>query len=799
MLLFLLVVSGLGFGLKPAQAAVSSSEAYSAVVKINLFTLSGDHFLAKTSHGSGVIISEDGLVLTNYHVVTQEEDYDQSLRDVGYQICLTEDKNAKPDCSYTGRLVTSDRDKDLALLRIKEIGSLDAKSSYPYLEIGSEPVESGGDLTILGYPSIGGETITQTQGVVSGKTNKYNLDWIKTDADISFGNSGGAAVDAEGKIAGITTKSHSDMLGSMGYLVDISSVKDWIDANRSKSSETSPLEDRVIVLTEKQNALEGTDVYSKDHPNLSITKPSSWQFSYNREDVIRLTDENDEEGGSVTVYLMPFPYIVNNQDVETIFRVDNLLFLPFLDIVKTEDVTFTGQTGKKITYSIAGDVYKSYYIPHGEYAVNLEYDYGENDKDKALVDEAINLLSLHEFTPDPQAVISHHNEMHGLSLDLAGTGWVGEEFASLDTPLRIYNDADRDGLATFSFEKRDDSTAGLSNNEIYNVLIKKVEQNKSQLTSAGLDIEILSAKSYAEIGSGITSAIMMEQRLTKGDETLFTEKIYYVYYGDTIFGVDLVYFGPDDKYEGIADSFGEVMREVELAGYTPVERTEDILVYGDSQETESGGEVSGDSADSEPTGNNPSQSQDVSPDIQVKQIQNQSMHRSLRGKIMLKVEDAGKAYYLHPENMEAHYLGRPKDAFAVMRGQGVGISNQDLYKIPVGVASGGQDSDGDGLSDYFESALGLDSGKADTDGDGYEDKAELEAGYSPWGVGKQSLDSSFAGEQKGRILLQVENNGEAWYVNPADGKRYFLGRPADAFRVMRSLGLGISNADFNKL
>ncbi|MEA2064813.1 MAG: hypothetical protein U9O66_00765 [Patescibacteria group bacterium] len=50
---------------------------------------------------------------------------------------------------------------------------------------------------------------------------------------------------------------------------------------------------------------------------------------------------------------------------------------------------------------------------------------------------------------------------------------------------------------------------------------------------------------------------------------------------------------------------------------------------------------------------------------------------------------------------------------------------------------------------------------------------------------------------KGKILLQVESNGEAWYINPDNSNRYFLGRPADAFSVMRELGLGISNKDFN--
>ncbi len=133
-------------------------------------------------------------------------------------------------------------------------------------------------------------------------------------------------------------------------------------------------------------------------------------------------------------------------------------------------------------------------------------------------------------------------------------------------------------------------------------------------------------------------------------------------------------------------------------------------------------------------------------------IKNEKMFSRLQGKIILKVEDAGRAYYVHPQTKRMHFLGRPNDAFQVMRSQGVGISNADLDRI-----------------------------------------AEVGVEF------KNESDKDFANKQKGKIFLQIENNGEAWYVNPSDGRKYFLGRPDDAFRVMNELGLGISNKDFDSL
>ena len=96
-------------------------------------------------------------------------------------------------------------------------------------------------------------------------------------------------------------------------------------------------------------------------------------------------------------------------------------------------------------------------------------------------------------------------------------------------------------------------------------------------------------------------------------------------------------------------------------------------------------------------------------------------------------------------------------------------------------------------------AASLTSLTQDSDHDGYPDNVELTNGYNPNGPGKLVINKNFAGQQKGKFFLQVQNRGELWYVNPADGKRYFLNSSADALSLIKKLGLGISNQNLAKI
>ena len=89
------------------------------------------------------------------------------------------------------------------------------------------------------------------------------------------------------------------------------------------------------------------------------------------------------------------------------------------------------------------------------------------------------------------------------------------------------------------------------------------------------------------------------------------------------------------------------------------------------------------------------------------------------------------------------------------------------------------------------------SGASDLSGDSSSTSTgsvvEEERGLVSW------VDNALSGRLSGRILLQVERNGETWYVYPDNQRKYYLGRPHDAFNIMRSLGLGITNLNLRKI
>jgi len=153
--------------------------------------------------GSGSIIEPQGLILTNAHIVDdQYGDYD------ALGVAITARSDQLPQLIYLAEVVTTDPVLDVAVIRItSDLEGVPVDLDLPYVNIAdSDEVEIGDRLRILGYPGIGGETITFTEGAVSGFTLERGVSgraWIKTDATIAGGNSGGMGTNTMGELIGI--------------------------------------------------------------------------------------------------------------------------------------------------------------------------------------------------------------------------------------------------------------------------------------------------------------------------------------------------------------------------------------------------------------------------------------------------------------------------------------------------------------------------------------------------------------------------------------------------------------------
>ena len=113
---------------------------------------------------------------------------------------------------YLATVVAEDESLDLAVLQIEANadGSPLQQSRFPWVSLGnSDDVQLGDPVYILGYPGVGGNVITYTSGVVSGfgfDSSTIVREWINTDALLSGGSSGGAALGSDGKLIGVVTQ-----------------------------------------------------------------------------------------------------------------------------------------------------------------------------------------------------------------------------------------------------------------------------------------------------------------------------------------------------------------------------------------------------------------------------------------------------------------------------------------------------------------------------------------------------------------------------------------------------------------
>lgn len=185
--------------------------------------------------GTGSIVDPSGLILTNFHVVDPGIGYDR------LQIALVGALDASPVSTYIADIQVADELLDLAVLRI--VATVDGQPikpeelHLPTLPLGdSDAVQLLDRVLAFGFPDIGDDTLTVTAGAISGFLSQPGVDdpraWFKTDTTISFGNSGGAAVNERGQLVAVPTQGRSNTIGSIAQLRPIAFALPLIETAR---------------------------------------------------------------------------------------------------------------------------------------------------------------------------------------------------------------------------------------------------------------------------------------------------------------------------------------------------------------------------------------------------------------------------------------------------------------------------------------------------------------------------------------------------------------------------------------
>jgi len=168
--------------------------------------------------GSGFIITEDGYIVTNYHVIEGAN----SVKVTTYD-----------NTQYDAEIVGSDESNDIAVLKI------DASGLTPVTLGDSEALNVGDDVVAIGNP-LGELTFTLTSGVVSAMdrqittSNSVMMNLIQTDCAINSGNSGGALFNMYGEVVGVTNAKYSSnssteaSIDNIGFAIPINSVQDIV-------------------------------------------------------------------------------------------------------------------------------------------------------------------------------------------------------------------------------------------------------------------------------------------------------------------------------------------------------------------------------------------------------------------------------------------------------------------------------------------------------------------------------------------------------------------------------------------
>ncbi|MCK4554502.1 serine protease [Candidatus Parcubacteria bacterium] len=694
--------------------------------------------------GSGTIIDPKGIILTNRHVV---EGAYMNTCFIGFIESISQEPNFGTAGNYNLAEVkyqTVSNDMDAAILYLDN----PTNKIYPYINIwnsNSDALQFGDKIEVIGFPSIGGSTITYTSGDFSGFGSNADgtQNYIKTTLPINHGNSGGAAYNPLGAFVGMPTFVLTD-INSISYILSVNSIKNWLSGILGNNYQQEVIEQKPIIEklpTTIQSDITPPDIskavidfceYRNDicyflsydwYCGSNVSNPKfTWSGIYDEGKVKgyyvyfgKNLNSNPTTDGSyininsfqpkiteANIYYLIIQAVDNSNNISDKF-IYKYLYDPNaienyginFNIYSSDKKTFYGNFSRNPYLLSSGDDFYiewdnvdegGYYLDlwiNKNYVAGLGEEYGKDWGHISIKEDFTNQNS-HYFQVDELG------QKYNLSIKRAGF----DKWFSVCQIIRVPSKT----AEQFTYTRFVKESINKDIEKMLEIELKHYLYKYSKITYEKIinNSELYNYYKEKYIFGGFPIEDVLIGILYDNSIFLKTKEQEKEFYADWTLSKA---YGLDAQYEAIKSKY---VNKINIPKFTKLEINA-IRSY-------------------------------IAPPL------NYSFIDELTGLILLKVEKNGEAYYIYPEDNSRYYLGRPADAFSVMRKLGLGATHEFINSYTI----------------YPDHVLG-------------------------------------------KILIDVEQNGEAYYIYPKDKKAYYLGRPADAFRIMRELGLGITDSDLNKI
>jgi len=586
--------------------------------------------------GSGTIIDPKGIILTNKHVVTDEKGGIIKACFIGFTESINQAPNfgtqTNPNLAEV-KYYTSTNDMDTAILYLSNT----ANKTYAYVDIwnsNSNTLQFGNKIEAIGFPSIGGSTITYTSGDFSGfgSATDGTQNYIKATTPLEHGNSGGAAYNPAGQFIGIPTMVVAGTLNSLSYILSVNSIKNWLAGILGMNYQQEIIEQKPIIKTPNVNIQD------------DITPPQLKGFNIE----YQIINDHDSKKSYIQ-YSIPWNAIIENGTVEKIY----------------------------------------YYFGNNEFADPLSI----GKSFKPSLSENIEIPEKFLLTDENELyfIIKLQDSSGNISNPVVAP-WQVSYMKQVGVESSIYNDAlirfkktDNNILSKYTgrFIKNNDTIWWVSPRDNVRFLVYSPILGLTYLRET-IDTWLGSQWNGFSVSTGVKDADLSKKPKNIWGHMLlaFKNDMSGVSDGQCGWGCyinpdngNLIYLGSMVSWEKDGKEAYDIITGIaKNISYNEINLIEPLgknnyvwqHIQYETQNNHVPLYISG-TVQGQPQPKTQQESSDLS--------------NRLKGKILLQVEAHGEAYYVYPQDGKRYYMANGNEAYRIMRYLGVGITNNDLDKI----------------------------------------------------------------------------------------------------------------------